>query len=711
MLQKLYILLICFLAANNAFSQPSQKPKPSPGSNTEERPEKPTVQNPDTTNSTVSIYGWKLGSDNISVNDAPIDTLLKFFQIHNVVNRKYHSLSYNGSNASAYLPNLFFERRDWDDLIFLNSYYDYFNTYDNTIYLNTHKPFSELYYSQSWPSSNEETQLSAFHSQNVNPNFNVGFSIDFLKDYSHYKYENTSNKKFKFFSSYIGDNYSNHASINLNRYVCGESGGIIDTNYYSGNWQLTKEIETNFTGESGSGNLQYVPDVTNSIRYFDGMMSQSLNIFTFGHAGNDSTKASKTIAQPVISHVILFRRVSKVFENSDSTNNSYFDNVYSNNETTYDSISELKITNKLQLDFKTKINNNVLAGVFGSISHDFIKYNYYSKIDTSKIRYNYYNKLDTNGLSSEEIEARTEKYLNKGVPNYDTLLSIDKRKKINNIYVNAGIYGKFWSQFESKFYGTIYLTGYKAGQTSLNGEISTKIKLLKQPFNVDFEGALENLVPSYQFNSYYSNNYIWENDFKNINRIYLSGKIETPSKRFEVEGNYSLLSNYIYMSDDGPESYNNPISVSAFSVKKEFVIWKFHSINQIWLQISENSSVIEVPGIVFFNSTYFDQTWLFKLTNGKLRTMLGVDINYNSAFNGYRYNPSVAQYYISNNTYSVGNYPYIDAWLNVRLKRARLYAKYEHVNSSDDNLNHFYAVNYPSKLGVFKIGLSWTFYN
>ncbi len=707
MLQKLNILIVCFVIGTSVMGQQPQRPEPD--STHKENPDKHAKPISDA--DTIKISGCRLESDNISVKSAPIDTLLESFQLHNPVLRKYHSLTHTGSNASAYLPNIFFERREWDDLIFLNSYYDYFATYDNTLYFNTHTPFSELYYSQSWPSSNEETQLSAFHSQNVNPNFNIGFSLNFLKDLAHYKYENTSNKNFKFFSSYTGENYTNHATLNINRYVAGESGGVVDTSYFGGDWQSSKEIETIFSGESGSGNLQYVPNVTNTIRYLDGMMSHSLNLFTFGHAGNDSTEASRAIAQPVLSHVFMFRRASKIFENADSDNNSYFDEVYTNNDATYDSISEFKFSNTLQLDFKTTINKNVLAGVFGNISHDYIKYNYYSKIDTSIVDYDYLNKIKTNGLSDDEIAEREEKYLNKGVPNYDTLLYIDKYKRINNIYISAGLYGKFWSNFESKFYGTVYLTGYKAGQTSLNGEVSSDMNIFKRSFNFNVEGALDNLVPSYQLTSYYSNNYIWENDFKNINRIYLSGKIATPSKRFELEGNYSLLSNYILMGYNGPEAYSNPISVTSFSVKKEFIFWKIHSINKLWLQASENSSVIEVPGIVYFNSTYFDQTWLFKLTNGKLRTMLGVDINYNSAFNGYGYNPSVAQYYISNDTYSVGNYPYIDAWLDIRLKRARFYAKYEHVNSSDDNLNHYYAVNYPSKLGVFKVGLSWTFYN
>jgi hypothetical protein len=623
------------------------------------------------------IYGWMLDKQFVNPILTEIDTNLVNYQLHNKVTRKYYSLTTIGSYGSPYLQNEFFHRRNHDDLLFLNSYIDYFNTYDNTLYLNTRKPFSHLEYIQSWPKSDREEYLNVFHSQNITKKWNFGVDISIISDKSQYRYQNTNNKAFKVFSSYTGANYKMHLSLNLNRYFSGESAGVIDSSYYFSNWRFTKEIQTTFTGSENVGAQPYSPNVTNKIRYMDGMLSQNLKLFSIGGKSDDSLNVSTTIAQPIVSHVFKIRRASKIYENTDANNMDYYQHSYSNTKETYDSASEYKVANTLQLDFKTRI-NKVIAGVYGSVNHEYHKFNYFSLFDTA----------------SDDT----------------TLIQIDRTRKYSDIFVSAGVYGKFWTNFESRFNGTIYLSGYKAGQTIIDGLVNTNVKIRNYPFQLYVAGAIENISPTYMLNTYYSNHYIWNEDFKNTNKLFLSSKIAAPSNRFELEGNYTLLSNHIYLTDSMPLSYNQPMSISALTIQKEFVVWKFHSFNRLTYQVTENRSIIELPSLLFFNSTYIDHTWRFKLTNGWLRTMLGVDIYYNTGFNGYDYNPALAMFYQSDVTTTVGNYPYIDVWLNVRLKRTRFFLKYEHVNSSD-NLNHFYALNYPAKRGALKFGLSWTFYD
>jgi hypothetical protein len=196
-----------------------------------------------------------------------------------------------------------------------------------------------------------------------------------------------------------------------------------------------------------------------------------------------------------------------------------------------------------------------------------------------------------------------------------------------------------------------------------------------------------------------------------VNKVNLSGKLAAPVNKFEIEGHYSLLNNYIYYSDSLPLVYERPINITALTVQKEFVFWKIHSFNKLTYQVSENSSIIEIPSLIFFNSSFIDHTWQFKMTGGSLRTLFGVDVYYTSKFRGYNYIPALSMFYQQGESEFVGNYPFIDVWMNVRLKRTRFFLKYEHANASNDNLHHFYAVNYPSKISAFKFGISWTFYD
>lgn len=661
------------------------------------------------TDSTAVLYGWKLGENYIVPELVDVDTSLENFQLHNVVFSKYKSVSTLGSYGSPYLANSFFQREVDDDLLFLNSYKDYFCTYENNLYINTRKPFTHLQYSQDWPKRNREEVLNAFHSQNVNEKLNIGFELNFLSDKAYYKYLNTSQKGFRLFSSYTGKSYVMHTSLNLNRFYAGENGGLVDTAYIPGA-AFTHDYPTYFTGGGNTGSQPYKPYVTNKIRYMDAMVSQSFRLFS----GRTMDSLKSSVSQPMVSHVFKIRRASKIYENTAAENNSYYDNIFTNEGETYDSVGEYKLSNTIQLDFKTKLNKKILAGVYANINHEYVKNSFYSLLDTSLVDSSYAEITEVPTMDQGNYYARKSRFNTRGIANYDGIYDINNTNTHSNIFVSGGIYGKFWTHFESRFNGLLYISGYKAGETKLDGIVKTNVVILKRPYQLYVEGALENIKPAYQHNNYYSNHYIMENEYGFINKVFLSSKLAAPSNRFELEANYALLNNYIYLNDSNFVAHKAPISVSSLSIDKEFVVWKLHSYNKLTYQVSENRSVIEIPAIIFFNSTYIDNTWLFKLTGGQLRTMLGVDIYYNSAFSGYAYNPALASFYqsgLESKSETIGNYPYIDVWANVRLKRARFFIKYEHINRTTDNIDHYYAVNYPSKISRLKFGLSWTFYN
>ena len=59
----------------------------------------------------------------------------------------------------------------------------------------------------------------------------------------------------------------------------------------------------------------------------------------------------------------------------------------------------------------------------------------------------------------------------------------------------------------------------------------------------------------------------------------------------------------------------------------------------------------------------------------------------------------------------IGNYTYIDLWLNVKLKHVRFFVKYEHFNSNWNRKDYYNAIAYPSNQKMLKTGIAWTFYN
>jgi hypothetical protein len=660
------------------------------------------------------IYAWFLDKNYANPEQVDIDTSLVRFQVYNPVYRKYILPATLGNTGSAFLTLNFFERDYKEDLLFLHSYKGLFSTYDNTYYINTKKPFSHLFYFNGASKRNKEENIEIFHSQNVNPRFNFGFDLKILSDKGLYKYLVVKNKNFKAFTSYSGNRYFMHSTFNLNRYQSEENGGIIDSLFQNTDPNYTKLYDVNFTGGE---NIPYTAYVNNKVRYIDGMISQKVKLFTIGGNRADSSRNSKNMAEPTITHVFQYRRASKIYTESSENDPiiPIYNYTYTNPVETYDSIAQLSVSNRLQLDFKTKL-GKVTAGIYGAIGHEYNKFTYYSLmdstiIDTSKsapqVHYdadgNYYYYNEGNSIYKYNVFVDR---------NNDTLYDINKNISISNLYIGGGIYGRFWTYFQGYFSAKLYFAGYKAGETCIDGYLLSRATIFSKPYQFLLRGSIENIKPSYQLNNYYSNNYIWEDkDFNFINRITLSSKIASPSNKFELSANYVLLRNYIYFNNDEPTAYNTGMNLFDVGVARDIAFWKFHFYNRIIYQVTENSSVVEVPTILLYNSTYFDHTWHFKLTGGNIRTMLGFDVRYSTNYFGYSYNPSLALFYQENNA-AVGNYPFVDVWFNLRLKRTRFFAKFEHYNSTLWNRkDYYYAVSYPAKISTLKFGISWTFYD
>jgi hypothetical protein len=130
--------------------------------------------------------------------------------------------------------------------------------------------------------------------------------------------------------------------------------------------------------------------------------------------------------------------------------------------------------------------------------------------------------------------------------------------------------------------------------------------------------------------------------------------------------------------------------------------------NEVVYQVSENKDILPLPDFIIHNSTCFDHTFKFKSTKGELRAMLGVDVYYSTKFKGYSYMPALAQFYLQDEKI-IGNYPLMDAFLNIHIKRTRFFLKLQHFNSQWFEQNYYSAVGYPYNQLQFKFGISWIF--
>jgi hypothetical protein len=253
-----------------------------------------------------------------------------------------------------------------------------------------------------------------------------------------------------------------------------------------------------------------------------------------------------------------------------------------------------------------------------------------------------------------------------------------------------------------------YFSGYYSG----NHHISAKIAhTFGNQDVITFSVFNQKESPIYPLTYYTSNNFIWANTFKNEKTSSASIRYGSSSKKFELQANSYLLCNQVFFDTIAiPKQHDGTTLVFSLQAIKELAFWKFRSRQHVVYQFVDNTNIIRLPEISYFSSTYFEHDLRFKLTNGNLLIMIGFDIYYNTAFYAPAYMPATSTFYHQNEK-KLGNYPWVDVFLSAKLKRTRFFLKYEHVNQGLLESNYFDVLHYPRNQGMFKYGISWSFYD
>ena len=89
---------------------------------------------------------------------------------------------------------------------------------------------------------------------------------------------------------------------------------------------------------------------------------------------------------------------------------------------------------------------------------------------------------------------------------------------------------------------------------------------------------------------------------------------------------------------------------------------------------------------------------------------MGLDLRYDAAYYADYYSPAIGMFYVQQNQ-KIGDYPWVDGFVNLKLKRTRFYVKYSNLTTKFIKKDYYTAPGYPAQIGTLAFGVSWTFYN
>lgn len=269
----------------------------------------------------------------------------------------------------------------------------------------------------------------------------------------------------------------------------------------------------------------------------------------------------------------------------------------------------------------------------------------------------------------------------------------------------------------------IGLTGVDAGTLAIDGNVDVNIPFLGDTLQVRGDAFFHRETPSFYYRNYHARHLWWENDLDKTIHTRIMGTLSFPKTRTKLRVTVDEIKNYTYFSqsyditEEGlrtgvivtPMQESGGINLLTAQLEQNFRLGILNWENQFTYQHSSKESVLPVPAFNAYTNLYIK----FKVVK-VLNVDLGADMRYFTSYEAPDYSPYMGQYTVQGNgenNVKIGNYPIVNVYANVHIKHTRFFVMMSHINAGQGDKNYFFAPHYPMNERVFRIGVSWNFFN
>lgn len=621
-------------------------------------------------------FEWNISRDFNKLDIHPIDTTLTDWRIDYPIYRKGVGDITVGSLGQASEPINYFERPDDFNFTFSRPYYAYSYTAENVPFYNVKKPFILMSYRESGQKRYREENFGITVAQNISPT--TGFNVNYLSRGTKGKYDwsRTKNHNTSLAFSHTGKRYSVFAAYFNNHIEQRENGGVV------GLWAIR---DTVFEMPSGVPMKLTDAQAQNIYRNNAFFVKQAIAIPLQRVTEYDFSLAD--LSTVYIGHMFEYNSWSKTYsdkyatytdirgdrdENGNyiPTTGSYYDNWYINPAETRDSICERVITNRLYVQAQPWKRDGVFGTLDGGVGLDVHTYSQFAMADYAKGQYG--------------------------------------RDKRTSWFVYGSVDGKIKKYVDWDANVKFYPSGYRGGDLSIGANVAFKAYIKGHALILSGSFKQENRTPGYWQQHLFSNHYAWDRPLDKENETRFEVAFRVPDYGLELGAWQGVFLNKVYYDSNSLVAQDGgSLSMTSFYARKDFNIHGFHLDHRVLVQLTSNAEVAPVPLLSAYLSYYYE----FWVKRDVLRVQIGLDGRFNTKYYAPGYNPALSVFY-NQREWNTGNYPYIDAFVSAKWKRMRIFLKYQHLNNGlFGNGEYFSAAGYPLNPGMFKVGISWGFYD
>ena len=440
-----------------------------------------------------------------------------------------------------------------------------------------------------------------------------------------------------------------------------ENGGLQNDSDFTQDYYSNRSlITTNLTSNDSAQNV---------LKESGFYIKQFLFLGYRGRKVVDSTKTERPyFGFGRLSYGLLFRKQSYTYYDSDPTL-GFYPSPRLDSVKTSDSIHIKTIENTFEW-------SNIKYLSESNSQHFIIRF---GVKQTFSVLYNYlYTKSTKDSLSSEVASL---------IPQASAKLRIG-----NGLEASANAFYIFKGYNQGNYDASGMITTFHDADSINKGFVGIKGEVIKQS-------------ASWFDREYVGNNFTWYHYLKPADME--SARIFYHYKGLDVYAAYFITKDQVYYNYYAmPYQFGGNAEVEQIGFKKNFRWKSWELANNVVWQKTQQTELIRLPELMSDNALSFNHLFFKKA----LTFQIGVEMTYFTRYTPLAWMPATREFY-QQDEYKSANYPYLDAFVNIRIKRARLFLKLEHANYYFMGFNYFMIPNYPMADMALKFGVAWKFYD
>lgn len=273
---------------------------------------------------------------------------------------------------------------------------------------------------------------------------------------------------------------------------------------------------------------------------------------------------------------------------------------------------------------------------------------------------------------------------------------------LHNYSIGGRVGGSSDNGFSYSIGSSYLFSGYHRGDYSVSGNLD------KEWLNnsIGLSAFVNSSSPELITDHYFSKHIRWENQFSNTRNFSTRAYYFNKPLKLNCIISFSSIYNYLYFDNfSQPSQFNGVVNIPQIKLEKTFRFYNLRLLSEFIYQRNSQRNIIRIPEIITRNALFYEFG-----KKEEMKLQIGGDLLYYSNFYSYNYMPVISQFYLQNQS-KHGDYPFLDLFVNVRIKQVRAFVKITHINQGFLDKSYMGINQYPFNPRAFRVGINWIFFN